>query len=221
MVMPVVEQKSIQEEIVDASALYKITSVFSDFIKEINRQANEDKISKIATKVTIKAVKRNKSLWKAKLKNFGIDIKGKSSFKGEADYVKSRIRTNTKLIANLRDEYIERLSIDLSNAYEQGRPAKQLAKDIQQSFGISSRRAKLIARNETKNTNCQLNIKQAIELGFDYGTWITSIDGRERPEHKAHNNKKFKIGVGLDDGKGGKEQPGDAINCRCTFYIDI
>lgn len=219
--MTVVEQKQVQEQIVDASALSKINSAFSSFNKEINRRIDADEISKIATKVTNKGVKRNKSLWKTKLKNFGIDVKGKMSFESEPDYIKSRIQTNVKLITKLKDEYLGRLSVDLSSAYEQGKPAKQLAKDIEQSFGISSRKAKLIARNETKNTNCQLNTKQALELGFDQGTWLTSMDGRERPEHAKHNNKKYKIGIGLPDGKGGKEEPGDAINCRCTFFINV
>ena len=159
--------------------------------------------------------------WQAKAKSVGISIEGKQSFKGEQDYIKSRIETNTTLIKNLKSQYIEELNVELKYSYEQGRPSSQLAKDIEKRFGITKRRAKLIARNETKNTNAQLNKKQAMELGFGNPKWQTMMDGRERPEHAKHNGKEYKFGVGLPDGEGGKEEPGDKINCRCDFYIEI
>ena len=221
IVMPVVSQKSVQKQIVDASALDKITQAFKDFNAEINRRITNENILKIGSDVVIKSVRTNKAIWKTKTKTLGIDIRGKETFYGEQDYIKSRIKTNTSLIKNLSSQYVEELGIDLFNAYEQGKSSKSLAKDVQERYGITARRAKLIARNEVKNTNSQMNLKQAAELGFDEGVWMTVIDGRERELHKQHDNKKFKIGVGLSDGNGGKEEPGDAINCRCTFFIDV
>lgn len=221
-VMPKVEMKKVQKEIVlDESAFSIIGQAFDDFKKGINARIDEDVIKRIAQKITEKTFKRNRSLWKSKLNDFGIDIGRKMSFEGEQDYIKSRIKTNIKLITKLKDEYLSQLELELSDSYEKGIPAPQLAKNIQQRFKISAKKAKLIARNETKNTNSQLNKKQAAELGFDKAVWLTSIDGRERPEHREHNKKTYTIGVGLPDGQGGKEEPGYAINCRCTFYIEV
>lgn len=223
VVMPVVSKKAIQKQIVvtDASALSQINAAFAKFHAEVNKRITEKDIDNLAAKVVNSQVKRNKMQWQAKTKTVGISIKGKQSFKGEQDYIKSRIETNTTLIKNLKSQYIEELNIDLKYSYEQGRPSSLLAKDIEKRFGITKRRAKLIARNETKNTNAQLNKKQAMELGFGNPKWQTMMDGRERPEHARHNGKEYEFGVGLPDGEGGKEEPGDKINCRCDFYIEI
>jgi SPP1 gp7 family putative phage head morphogenesis protein len=188
---------------------------------KVNSKITNKLIQKIATDITNKIYKRNRTLWNKKLAGFGISIKGKESFKGEQEYIKSRIQTNVKLITNLKEEYLEGLEIDVAMAYEQGKTSSSLAEIISKKYGIEKRKAKLIARNEVKNTNTQLNNKQVAELGFDEVVWLTSGDERVRSEHRKHNRKKYKVGVGLPDGKGGMEEAGDAINCRCTFYIDI
>ncbi len=224
VVMQVVSKKSVQKQIVitdSMTALGQLNEALAKFQLKVDKKITAKDINNIATKVVNSQVKRNKMQWKTKAKSVGISIKGKQSFKGEQDYIKSRIETNTTLIKNLKSQYIEELNIELKYSYEQGRPSSQLAKEIEKRFGISKRRAKLIARNETKNTNAQLNKKQAMELGFGNPKWQTMMDGRERPEHAKHNGKEYEFGVGLPDGEGGKEEPGDAINCRCDFYIEI
>lgn len=225
VVMPVVDKKIIQKQIVvvmdSMTALGQLNAALARFQIKVDKKITAKDINNIATKVVNSQVKRNKMQWQAKARSVGISIKGKQSFKGEQDYIKSRIETNTTLIKNLKSQYIEELNIELKYSYEQGRPSSQLAKEIERRFGITKRRAKLIARNETKNTNSQLNKKQAMELGFGNPRWQTMMDGRERPEHAKHNGKEYQFGVGLPDGDGGKEEPGDAINCRCDFYIEI
>lgn len=225
IVMPVYSKKSVQSQIVItdayATALSQLNAAMAKFEAKVDKKFTAKDAQKIATKVIDQQVKRNKLQWKTKAKSFGINIKGKQSFKGEPDYIKSRIETNTTLIKNLKSQYIEDLNIELSAAYEKGIPSGQLAKQIEKRFGISKNRAKLIARNETKNTNSQLNKKQAMELGFGNPRWHTNMDGRERPQHAKHNGKEYEFGVGLPDGDGGKEEPGDAINCRCDFYIEV
>jgi SPP1 gp7 family putative phage head morphogenesis protein len=211
----------VQKEITDQTALVTLEDAFQDFEEKINTSISDKRIKNIARNITKKAVKRNKRLWKDKLNPLGIDISKKESFKGERDYVTSRVNTNTTQIKNLKDTYIEQLNTILFNAYEQGTPLRQLTKDIEKQFDVSKNKAKLIARNETKNTNTQMNKKQALELGFDQAVWLTSDDVRVRHQHDKHKNKTYTIGVGLDDGKGGKEEPGDAINCRCSFYLKI
>jgi len=211
----------VQEEIVDESALTTLRKAFADFKAKINKSIDEERINRIAKKITKRAAKKNRRWWVKKLETFGIDITSKATFEGEKDYLSSRISTNTTLITKMKNEYIEQLNTVLFNSYEQGTPLRQLTKDVQNQFRISKNKAKLIARNETKNTNTQMNKKQAQELGFDQAVWLTSKDERVRAEHRKHSNKTYTIGVGLDDGKGGKEEPGDKINCRCSFYLKI
>ena len=228
-VMPVAGQKRVQKQIVDAdfralneySALTSLENAFKEFDRKVRLAVPQQEIKALSKKTVNKGVKLNRTVWKSKLDSFGLDIAKKMSFPNEQDYISSRIKTNTKLITNLRDDYVDSLNTILFSSYQKGLPLKQLTKNIKNQFGISQRKAKLIARNETKNTNTQLNNKQAKSLGFEKGVWLGSEDIKERDQHTEHNNKEYEIGVGLDDGKGGKEEPGDAINCRCDFYIDV
>lgn len=218
VVLKEVEKKKIQQEIVDQNPLAALRAAFAEFKKKVNKSINTKRITTLSKGVTNRLVKRNKKSWAKKL---GIDISKKTTFKGEREYLSSRIKSNVRLITNMKTEYMEQLETLLFMSYEQGKPVKQLAKDIESRFKITARKAKLIARNEIKNTNTQINNKQAAELGFDKAVWIISKDERVRSQHKKHDRKTYKVGVGLDDGKGGKEEPGDAINCRCTFYIAV
>ena len=208
------------EKVLDGD-LDTLDDAIKALVSKVDKKINFKLISKIAASSVNKIHKRNSILWKKKLAGFAISIKGKESFEGEQEYIRSRIQTNVKLITNLKEEYLNSLAVDVGLAYEQGKTSSSLTKIIQNKYGVEKRKAKLIARNEVKNTNTQLNTKQAKELGFDEVVWLTAGDERVRSEHKKHNRKSYKLGVGLSDGKGGKEEPGDAINCRCTFYIDI
>jgi SPP1 gp7 family putative phage head morphogenesis protein len=203
------------------SDLTTLNTALSLLVGKVNKKLDEKLIFKIATQITTKIYKRNRSLWRKKLDGLAISIKGKESFKGEQDYIKSRIATNVKLITKLKEDYLTDLEIDVAMAYEKGLPSSELAKIIEKKYGIEKRKAKLIARNEVKNTNTQLNNKQVAELGFEEAVWMTAGDERVRSQHKKHNRKTYKIGKGLPDGEGGYEEPGDKINCRCTFFIDI
>jgi SPP1 gp7 family putative phage head morphogenesis protein len=212
-VMPVVGQKRVQKQIVDSeySVLTSLDQAFKEFERKVRLAIPVEKIKVLSKTTTNKVVKTNRTIWVKKLDSFGLDIAKKMSFPNEQE----------KLIKNLRDDYVDSLNTILFSSYQKGIPIQQLADDIENQFGISQRKAKLIARNETKNTNTQLNNKQAKSLGFETGTWLTSEDERVRSIHAKHSNKEYEIGVGLDDGKGGEEEPGDAINCRCTFYVDV
>ena len=218
VVLPVAKQP---EEIQD-SQLLSLEDALKAFEIKVNLSVPPKKIKKIATDVTNRNVKRNKKVWRDKLNPsyFGVNIAKKLSFEGEQDYIRSRISTNTILITKMKDEYIDQLNVLVLNKYQKGTTNIQLAKELEKQFGINKSKAKLIARNETKNTNTQLNNKQALSLGFSKAVWLGSEDEREREQHNKHNNKEYDIGVGLSDGNGGKEQPGDAILCRCTFYIN-
>lgn len=222
VVMTTANKKRIDKEIVD-STLTSLEEAFKEFENKINKAFPPQKLRNIAQQTTLQNVRRNKKIWREKLNSndFAINIAKKLSFPNEQDYIKSRISTNTILITKMKDDYVSQLNTILFSSYQQGLSSKELSKDIQNQFGITKRKAKLIARNETKNTNTQMNNKQAKSLGFTEAVWLGSEDEREREQHNKHNNKEYQIGVGLDDGAGGKEEPGDKINCRCTFYIDV
>jgi len=86
-------------------------------------------------------------------------------------------------------------------------------------------RAELIARTETASTVNFGNIETMVSGGVKKHTWLTAIDGRERPSHAAINGETVNIGEPFRNGLLYPGDPnGDAsevCNCRCTTYAEI
>jgi len=86
-------------------------------------------------------------------------------------------------------------------------------------------RAELIARTETASTVNFGNIETMAAGGVKKHTWLTAIDGRERPSHAAINGETVKIGEPFPNGLLYPGDPGgdasEVCNCRCTTYAEI
>lgn len=107
-----------------------------------------------------------------------------------------------------------------------GKSKKDIANYIIAQKGVSERKALFLARNETGiATTSYLQAKYQDE-GFTHFKWITNMDGRERPLHRALNGKTFafndppviyqltKKGTVVREDRG---LPQQTYNCRCTF----
>lgn len=128
-----------------------------------------------------------------------------------ADQLKLFSSQNAQLIRSLPDQELERVAGIVERGLQDGKRYSDVAKDIQKSFGISNRRAKLIARDQTKKLNSSLTKLRQQEIGVTEYIWQTSGDERVRPTHAANDGKKFKW-----DKPPATGHPGEAVNCRCT-----
>lgn len=140
---------------------------------------------------------------------FGIDV-----FMNEPwlkDQLKLFASQNSQLITSLPDQELERVSGIVERGLQEGKPYKEVAKEIKNSFGITDRRAKLIARDQTKKLNSSLTKLRQQELGVEEYIWQTVQDERVRPTHQANNGKKFR----WDDPPAKTGHPGNDVNCRC------
>ena len=83
--------------------------------------------------------------------------------------------------------------------------------------GISNRRAKLIARDQTQKAVNAYTQARAEALGFNYYQWSTAGDSRVSREHKHLNGRIYKYGepTAIIDSYGNIGKPGDRVNCRC------
>jgi hypothetical protein len=128
----------------------------------------------------------------------------------------------------------EKLSKDIQSLIFQGRlddlNLQQISKLITtKGFGISRRRANLIARTETHNAASYANNKYHKQVQQDLGTsmvkqWVSTSDLRTRSAHSAANGQKvdmddeFIIG-GVSMGYAGDPKGGakNVVNCRCII----
>src|SRR5690606_6656013 len=92
---------------------------------------------------------------------------------------------NAQLISSLVDDEIERVSGVVQRGFQQGLPYNTVAEEVQSTFGVSRRHAKLIARDQTVKLNASLTKLRQEDLGITTYQWQTSGDERVRASHRA------------------------------------
>lgn len=135
---------------------------------------------------------------------------------------------NAELITSIVDEELERVSGIVQRGFQNGSRFTEVAEDIAQSFGITRRRAKNIARDQTGKLNASLSRLQQENIGIDEFEWSTANDERVRTSHKVLNGKickysdptvyrdkgsdkwKKRISIGATE-----TQIAEDVNCRC------
>jgi SPP1 gp7 family putative phage head morphogenesis protein len=154
-------------------------------------------------------------------KSMGINIYADSQVLN--DYVQASVVDNTRLITSIPEQYLTQVeSIVLTNVRAGGRPSA-IAKSLQQQFGITERRAKMIARDQTAKVNGDLNRMRQMSAGFPYFEWMDSDDERVRDRHRYLTDHVTAYGRGiyrwdnppLSD-KGVPIIPGIDYQCRCV-----
>jgi SPP1 gp7 family putative phage head morphogenesis protein len=79
----------------------------------------------------------------------------------------------------------------IERGLQEGSRFHSMTQSIQERFGITRRRAKLIARDQTSKLNASLTRLRQQELGVEEYIWQTAGDERVRPTHRAHDGKRF------------------------------
>ena len=153
-------------------------------------------------------------------RSLGINLFGDSQ--KLSDYVRSSIAANVALIESIPEQYLTQVeSIVYSNVNSGGRPAT-IAKQLQSQFGVTERRAKVIARDQTSKVTGDLNRIRQTDAGFPFFRWLDSSDERVRSRHKFLDEHVTAYGKGiyrwdnppLSD-KGVPIIPGEDYQCRC------
>lgn len=166
----------------------------------------------------------NQRKFNASMRSMGIDVFGSSPAIDEM--LQAAVYDNTRLIQSIPAQYLKQVeSIVMTNMRAGLRPSS-ITKQLMEQFGVTHRRAKLIARDQTSRINGDLNKQRQQDAGVKYFRWQTSDDERVRHKHTEHEEKVTKYGKGvyswdnppLEDGK--QVIPGSPINCRCVaIYI--
>lgn len=154
-------------------------------------------------------------------KDFGIDILNTTPEIQE--YLQASVYDNTRLIVSIPEQYLTNVeSIVMGNVRSGGR-WEAIRDQLVQEFGVTDRRARLIARDQTAKINGQLTAKRQVAAGFNYFRWDSSHDARVRDSHKALDRKVTEFGRGVykwsDPPLGQKGAPiicGYEFQCRCV-----
>lgn len=137
--------------------------------------------------------------------------------------------TNVGLIKSISSEHWSKVLLAV-NQNISGTLKIPLTSRLKQIGGITTKRAKFIARDQTSKIVSQLNQARQFDAGIKSYVWQTAEDElvvgtpggmypRGNKSHRNHykrNNKKFYWENPPSDG-----HPGEAINCRCIAIPNI
>lgn len=138
-----------------------------------------------------------------------------------ADVVKASIKQNVALIKSIPREYFLEIEGEVMRSIQTGRGMADLQPFLEKRYGITKRRAALIARDQTSKATAAINRARMQGLGVKKFKWLHSMGGKEpRPLHKNvlnGNVYSFDDPPVIDERTGEKGFPGQLINCRCRM----
>lgn len=150
---------------------------------------------------------------KANLRTAGFTVDFKWTDEAN-DVMQAVIGEQVGLIRSIASEHLTQVEGLVMRAVSTGSDLGTLSKQLEARYGVTKRRAALIARDQNNKANAAMLRVRQDRLGLK-AIWRHSHGGKEpRPSHVAADGTEYdpKEGLVLD---GERVWPGTAINCRC------
>lgn len=133
---------------------------------------------------------------------------------GLSDKAEAFVAENVGLIKTLPERYFSSLEDVVLDGVRSSRRASDIARDVEERYGVAESDAARIANDQVGKTFGDLNRERQTNLGITRFTWATAQDNRVRDSHRALEGQEFD----WDDPPevdGEKAIPGFGVNCRC------
>lgn len=129
-------------------------------------------------------------------------------------------KENVKLIKKISADYLDEVQGAVMRSITSGNGLKDLVPFLQRYKGITTRRARMIAYDQTRKTYNFLNKEQMIRNNVKKFKWLHSGGARQpRKDHIAMSGNIYSFDnlPIIDRNTGERGIPGQAINCGCTM----
>ena len=188
----------------------RVREVSRRWIAKFNDMADD-----IAKRFTAGAIKATDNSFQNALKDAGWAVDFKMT-RAMQDVAKASVVENVALIKSIPQQYFTDVEGIVMRGYSRGRDLQEITAELQSRYGVTKRRAALIARDQSNRLTASTTQARRLELGIKQAEWQHSHAGKEpRKSHVAANGKVFEIEKGCYiDGEW--ILPGTKINCRCT-----
>lgn len=198
------------------------TAVLQRVIKKLTRRWEKrfDVASKeLAAYFAQAANKRSAQQLQQILKEGGFSVSFKMT-RAARDVLNASIAEQVELIRSIPSKYFTDIQGSVMRSVQTGRDLGTLTKELQNNYGVTYRRAALIARDQNNKATATITRVRQKELGLNKAVWVHSGGGKTpRPSHLAAGKRKqeYDINEGWFDPDEGKYIfPGELINCRCV-----
>ena len=195
------------------------------FKKSINSQFNTKRIRDYITKLYARTNTINDSKFYSSVQNgIGVDAKAIIGTDGLNSFINAKSLETSGQLVKLKNDMIETVSQNTLRLMSAGKSLDTLYEEVTNTKSSNLSKSELVARNELKAFNSQLNDKRAMNLGVTKAVWNAVGDERSRPCHKKRDGMEYDIEKGLYLACDGLTiKPGEEINCRCfaTYVVEF
>lgn len=177
-----------------------------------------DEALKIATDFIGKTEKRTTSSYRQAFKDAGFTVKMDPN-RVRNNVVQALIEENVSLIKSIPQQYFTEVNGLVQRSVSAGRDLGFLTDELEKRYGVTRRRADLIARDQANKATEAIRRVEGERLGVKVGIWV-HVPGKytSRATHRAMNGKPFLLSEGLyDSAVGRKVLPGELVACQCTY----
>jgi SPP1 gp7 family putative phage head morphogenesis protein len=134
--------------------------------------------------------------------------------------MKAIIAENVGLIKSIPSQYFTQIQGAVMRSISQGNGLQDLQPFFEKQKGMTKRRAKNIALDQTRKAYNGLNKGRMQALKIDQYEWLHSGGGQHpRPQHIAMSGNIYSLSNPpiIDDDTGERGIPGQLINCKCRM----
>lgn len=218
-IMPLI--KSLEPQYVADGWATDIASVFNRLLSKWRSPAFMNAASETAAAFVKTVNEQNQRRFSRNAKSIGIDVFG-DNIKLQ-NLLEASALDNSRLITTIPEQYLNQVQSIVMTNMKAGLLPRNIASQLREQFGVTKRRAALIARDQTSKINGEISKSRQEGAGFEYFKWLTSQDSRVRDRHESIAKADVGYGPGIyrwddppKDEKGNKIIPGSPINCRCV-----
>lgn len=200
----------------DATPTQKIAKILETWGTKWGRKLDSLSLD-IASKFAAKAFGMTDRQLEAAFAKSGFTVKFKPTRRSLQAY-QAVAAENVGLIKSIPQEYLKDVQTKVWESVKVGADMGTLAKGLRETYGVSTRRAALIARDQNNKAKAVIENTRRQQLGIKKAIWQHSSGGKvPRPTHVSMNGKAFDLTKGSYDRDEKKwVWPGQLINCRCT-----
>lgn len=155
---------------------------------------------------------------KYKLVKLGFDLKYSYRSQKERMVFRSIVEQNVNLIKSIEEEYLKDVTGVVFRNIETGHDLARMRDELHKTYGVTERRAKMIARDQTNKATNNLSRRRLLDYGVTKAKWLHTSTGKTyRESHLEMDGEIYSIEEGcLDTDYGDYIQPGELVNCHCT-----
>jgi uncharacterized protein with gpF-like domain len=175
-------------------------------------------VTKIRGYVTNNLAQQTKPLKDAGL---GFNLKFSYMSQRERQTFQAIVKENVNLIKSIARESLTQVEGIVLRNIEAGHDLARMTEELHKQFGVTERRARMIARDQTNKATNNLSRQRLLSYGINKGIWMHTASGKTYRE--THENdmdgQEYDIREGCfdpDEKVNRYIQPAELVNCYCV-----